>query len=210
MRDLTGQVFGRLTVIGLAQPKNGRRYWLCRCECGNEKAIEGTSLVRGKSQSCGCTRHEKLKDMTGQVFGKLTVIGYEGSKDDNSLWRCRCECGKETVVSRSALLSGSTTSCGEFKCGAWRAKEEVDRSIIGKRFGRLVVVDFVEMRGRRISYWKCRCDCGNEKIVSRNSLRNGKTRSCGCLRREMIKGIEPGVGRYVLPELERRDEGGVS
>lgn len=204
MRDLTGRVFGRLTVLGVAYSKGGRRYWQCRCECGTEKAIEGTSLVRGKSQSCGCTKREYLKDLTGQVFGKLTVLGLSHTTKVASFWRCRCECGRETVVLRGALVKGETQSCGRFECGAWRAKDEVDRSIIGKRFGRLVVLDFVEMRGRLGSYWKCKCDCGAEKIVSRNALRNGSTQSCGCLRREMYSKIEPGIGRYLPPKTGKR------
>lgn len=53
--ELTGQVFGRLTV--LAFDSVGKDYttrWLCRCECGNEKVVIGKNLVRGLTRSCGC------------------------------------------------------------------------------------------------------------------------------------------------------------
>lgn len=61
-------------------------------------------------------------------------------------------------------------------------------NLIGQQFGRLVVIGPSERRGpkgHRI-YWPCRCDCGIEKYVSQGSLRNGNTRSCGCLRREVV------------------------
>ena len=55
----------------------------------------------------------KFIDRTGQVFGKLTVIEQAGrDKLKKVLWRCRCECGKETVVVSGSLVTGNTTSCG--------------------------------------------------------------------------------------------------
>lgn len=54
-KDLTGQKFGRLTVIKQdGKYKNGARLWICKCECGNEKRVAGTHLVSGKIKSCGC------------------------------------------------------------------------------------------------------------------------------------------------------------
>lgn len=53
----------------------------------------------------------------------------------------------------------------------------------GSRFGRLTVLGFVGVCNSA-SVWKCRCDCGVIKDVSGNRLRSGKTRSCGCLRKE--------------------------
>lgn len=54
-KDLTGKTFGRLTVIELVDPgKRKPTHWVCRCECGVIKNIEGHSLRRGKTVSCGC------------------------------------------------------------------------------------------------------------------------------------------------------------
>ena len=53
------------------------------------------------------------KDITGQKFGKLTVIKRVGSdKNYNTLWLCKCECGNEKVVARYRLINGNTSSCG--------------------------------------------------------------------------------------------------
>lgn len=64
-------------------------------------------------------------DRTGQVFGKLTVVEQAGrDKLKKVLWRCKCECGNETVVISGSLVTGNTTSCGcaipNFKHGGWR------------------------------------------------------------------------------------------
>ena len=61
--DLTGQVFGRWTVLSLAEDKEHKNrlkrgskgaVWLCRCECGTERTVISYNLRRGNSQSCGC------------------------------------------------------------------------------------------------------------------------------------------------------------
>jgi hypothetical protein len=57
--DLTGQQFGRLTVLRFAETKKKRAWWECACACGTEKIIEGKSLRLGHTQSCGCLNREK-------------------------------------------------------------------------------------------------------------------------------------------------------
>jgi hypothetical protein len=53
--NITGQVFGRLTVLSLAKTKKGYgAYWKCRCECGQEITVLGKCLRRGTTKSCGC------------------------------------------------------------------------------------------------------------------------------------------------------------
>lgn len=51
-----------------------------------------------------------------------------------------------------------------------------------QRFGRLIAVEPVKRRGKRV--WRCRCDCGGETFVPAGTLNMGKHRSCGCLRSE--------------------------
>lgn len=55
----------------------------------------------------------KLNDLTGLTFGRLYVLERAGSnKWGNALWRCKCSCGKETVVNNGNLRAGNTRSCG--------------------------------------------------------------------------------------------------
>ena len=58
----------------------------------------------------------------------------------------------------------------------------------GLRFGRLVVTGRSEKKGSNgDAYWECRCDCGNSKTVSMTALNRGYTKSCGCLKRELLQ-----------------------
>lgn len=53
----------------------------------------------------------------------------------------------------------------------------------GRRFGRLLVIGRAANSGRGVR-WECQCDCGQRKVVPGDSLRCGKSKSCGCLQRE--------------------------
>lgn len=52
--DLTGQKFGRLTVIERAGTQNGHAHWRCKCKCGNDVYANSGDLTNGKTHSCGC------------------------------------------------------------------------------------------------------------------------------------------------------------
>lgn len=58
-------------------------------------------------------------------------------------------------------------------------------NLIGKRFGRLVVIQRAENDKSRHAQWLCNCDCGNTIVVGARHLKSGDTRSCGCLQGEL-------------------------
>ena len=58
------------------------------------------------------------------------------------------------------------------------------KDLTGQRFGRLTVLSYVNM-GTPYAHWLCKCDCGNEKIISKKSLDTGRVVSCGCYRDEI-------------------------
>ena len=107
--DLTGQVFDRLTVLERAPNKGRSACWLCRCSCGSETIVRGTSLRRGESRSCGCIR---VNDLTGRVFGHLKVIQAAPRKSGAACWLCVCDCGVKKAIRASSLIDGLTRSCG--------------------------------------------------------------------------------------------------
>lgn len=57
----------------------------------------------------------------------------------------------------------------------------------GKKMHRLTFLEFVELSESRNARWKVRCDCGTEFIVTAECVKRGTTRSCGCLRAEMLR-----------------------
>lgn len=66
----------------------------------------------------------RYKDLTGQTFGKLTVLSFHHRKikthGTSIYWLCRCECGKETIVDSSHLKSGHTKTCGCGNARYWK------------------------------------------------------------------------------------------
>ena len=79
MIDLTGERFGRWTVIGLAPstPRNAK--WFCKCECGTIKIVRAATLRNGDSKSCGCYRAELNREKLtkhGHCYDRIATIWY--------------------------------------------------------------------------------------------------------------------------------------
>jgi hypothetical protein len=82
--DLTGKVFGRLTVLKRGKTsKWGHIHWACRCSCGNVKEICGTSLKKKNSSSCGCLQKELLteRNKTHGMHGSPEYISWQSMKN---------------------------------------------------------------------------------------------------------------------------------
>lgn len=112
--QLKGKRFGNLVVIDEAgRTKHRARLWRCKCDCGTERNIIGSDLVKGHSKSCGCLHPNSVIDLTGKRFGKLIVADRSDSTDKGvARWRCRCDCGSEKIVRGDVLRRGEVRSCG--------------------------------------------------------------------------------------------------
>lgn len=117
-RDLTGQRFGRLTVLRQVPVPEGltqNNYWLCRCDCGTERVVLASNLIRGHTKSCGCL---KQRDLTGQRISRLTVLERSDQyatrgKRTVRLWKCQCDCGNITYKATDTLTGSRNCSCAE-------------------------------------------------------------------------------------------------
>lgn len=118
--DLTGQVINELTVLH-RDPEDGSK-WICKCSCGKITSIQTGKLTHKLQLSCGHIKDSKFIDLTGQRFGKLTVVGYLG----NQSWICKCDCGKETTALGHNLRHGGVKSCGCSTIEAYK-KSMLDR-----------------------------------------------------------------------------------
>jgi len=127
----------------------------------------------------------KIKDLTGMRFGRLVVKKFVGVVSSHVRWGCLCDCGKSIVVRRSNLLTGNTLSCG---CMGMAGRQMKDLS--GKTFGRLRVVGFDRRARPGKAYWRCICECGKTVCVLGDDLKNGSSRSCGCLRSEVSRELK--------------------
>ena len=82
MKNLTGQKFGRLTVIKrIGVDRFGHVLWLCKCICGNEKEVISSNLIRGYTLSCGCIQKEKPNHTQHGLSKKTIYRKWAGMKN---------------------------------------------------------------------------------------------------------------------------------
>jgi len=144
--------------------------WLFLCECGKQKILPVSRVTCGKIKSCGCGQ-SRFKDLTGQKFGKLTVIKpVSKNHSNNTIWLCLCECGNYTEVVNSNL-GKAINSCGCL------LGNKVD--LLNKKFGKLTVIKEAGRNKFGKVNWMCECECGNRKIINSNALLTNNTKSCG-------------------------------
>lgn len=167
------------------------------------KQETGTSQLP-KPKGARTKRHQNNTPATriGQRFGHLTVQGIikvRGCKMAKYL--CKCDCGNVVAFSPIYLLS-TARSCGCDRDDKAKSKlretesktfehyrnvygDDFTDDPIGLKFGRLTVERYAGTeKGNK--FYECRCDCGATKTVRGTFLWRGKTKSCGCLRRETL------------------------
>lgn len=126
---------------------------------------------------------QKKIDEIGNRYGLLTVLKETRDKNNRLAWLCQCDCGNTKVVRGSDLRSGKITTCGK-KCALKYTRNGQFKDETGKKYGRLLVLYRNGHSSSNKILWHCRCECGKEIDVVGSDLRNGKTKSCGCLNKE--------------------------
>ena len=141
--DLTGQVFGELTVIEDSgkRASDGSVYWLCKCSCGNNNYLVTTSELRRTGnrakKHCNNSIH-KIKDLKGQNFGYLEVIELDKTSIGQTKikWLCKCHnCNRPDLVSirGNDLTMNKSKTCGcgcAISYGAQKIKNILDENNI--------------------------------------------------------------------------------
>lgn len=116
--DLTGNVFGRLTVLGDdgTRNKNSNVLWLCSCECGNTTHVRADHLKNGRTKSCGCLneekKHERFKDLSNTETDNFKIIDRAYSKNQRVYWNCICKhCGNHVELQSNQIERYSSCGC---------------------------------------------------------------------------------------------------
>lgn len=117
----------------------------------------------------------RLLELVGKKFNHLEVIQFDSMRKGGSYWVCKCDCGNVKVIHGTSIKKGRSKSCGCYGAD----------NIIGKRYGRLVVLGIGSIKHNKRTYI-CQCDCGTLTSVSRYKLTSGHTQSCGCLRADIL------------------------
>ena len=124
VKNVSGQKFGTILVVKKLDVKKGSAFlYETLCDCGNIKQYTANELKHIKS--CGCQHYNKPpKDITGNVYGKLTAVSNTMRKTNNGdyIWRCICECGNECLASIGALNFGNKNSCGCLSKDAYKKR----------------------------------------------------------------------------------------
>ena len=142
--DLTGQRFGRLTVIRYDHSEHSGAHWLCKCDCGKEKVAAGYSLRSGNTKSCGCLNSDasraKLekarealkarprKDLTGQRFGRLVVLGLADVPDRKGFIFWRDVYKRQQKPRRPHRVKPIRLQCRLTESTAQRVKQALERN----------------------------------------------------------------------------------
>jgi endogenous inhibitor of DNA gyrase (YacG/DUF329 family) len=112
--DLTNIRFGRWVALHIHEIVNGQVYWMCRCDCGTEKPVQGASLMKKNTTSCGCYRHEFLSSRTGKKspvwVGPITL--------------CCEQCGTE-YEARDSWDAKRRRFCSKECQGVWASENRV-------------------------------------------------------------------------------------
>lgn len=210
--DLTGKVFGNLTVIKKIQNKPVK--WLCKCSCGNTTIVLTANLTHHKSTSCNLCANKSRTDKMHHGFKKFSIRCTNIKLISNRKLAKNNKSGINGVFFRPKLnkweaklgISNTLISLGKFdtkeeaikarkdaekkyfepiiKEYSTKQKERVRKSYVGQKFGMLTILE--ELGSNKI---RCRCDCGNEKIITKSTVINGGAKSCGCLRASSMRKI---------------------
>lgn len=126
-------------------------------------------MCKSKCNTSKC--HASCDDLTGLKIGRIHIVGICGKdKHRNLLWDCLFDTGEHKSLSRSEINKQAFT------------KGNIKRPplIEGQKFGKLTVLENLGADKNRQYLFRCKCECGNEKIVKYRYLAHNVVVSCGC------------------------------
>ena len=137
-------------------------------------------------------------ELIGKVYNELTVIDDLGTNFEGNarVIVCECSCGNIKKYSAGSVKSGNAKSCGHIKGND-------PKDITGIKFGRLIAIERLERNKHGRYMWKCKCSCGKNVVVDINYLTSGHTKSCGCLKSELVSELGKNVTIYTKDFLEK-------
>jgi hypothetical protein len=127
----------------------------------------------------------KKKSIIGKKFNNLLVLEFLGLEGKKYKFKCKCDCGELVITDRNSLTQNDKKMC---KSCATKLRTKFIKDLTGLRFGRLLVLKYL---GRKLysnnyeHYWECLCDCGNTVEKYSRALLHDKTKSCGCIQKEL-------------------------
>lgn len=159
-KNIIGYRFGRLTVVDEYENRNkeGRRLWICSCDCGNSAIVDTKSLTTGSTTSCGCYRREKHKQLTtkhGESKRKLYYVWND--------MKSRC-------ADANAAPYKDYGGRGISVCDEWVSSYKAFRDwAVENGYADGLTLDRIDVNG---DYTPCNCRWVTMKIQSNNKRNN--------------------------------------
>lgn len=168
LRDITGESFGRWTIIEYAgRGKHGEVEYKCRCTCGTEKVLRRSSLTSGNSRSCGCLAREATK-------ARETTHG----ASDTRLYRIWAGIIQRCCNSRSRYEWEKYGGRGVTMCEEWRNSfEEFAAWALLNGYSDTLTIDRVDVNGdysQQNCRWSTVYEQSNNKRTSKYITYNGE------------------------------------
>lgn len=182
-----------------------------KCDCGN---IYDTRLTTAKNSKMCRDCQNRIKQQKnnqafiGKRFGKLVVVAkakdyVSPSGNHLSQFKCKCDCGNTTVVTRTSLVTGETKSCGCLKntAGLVKNNPELMKKYDFERNKNLDLTSLTARSSRKI-WWKCPV-CGNSWLATIASQNDKIKHGCPyCSGRLVIKGKSDLLSQY--PDIVKK------
>lgn len=202
--DLTGQTFGRWTVLYRDfNVPNQCASWRCRCACGTENTVSMSNLKAGKSKSCGCRQEESYPCPYTRTAWRNIPAGERGARWQGAEGYVRFvqDMGErpfhQSLCRRDESQLYTPENC--FWGNACKGRLRV--GLPGERYGRWTILGQDAGPSPTGSYRICRCDCGEEWSVRLGSLLSG--RSAGCM--DCKDSSQNGARKRTTPRVDLTD-----
>ena len=128
------------------------------------------------------TKKGRNKNLTNIKFGNLLALyryDEQGASGKCAKWVCLCDCGNIKICDAGRLNSGSLTNCGCRTKELQRiARKNSFKDLTGKQFGELTVLMHIDNPNNTGALFKCKCSCGQERIVKGTALSAGQVQRC--------------------------------
>lgn len=179
-RAFIGKKINDWEIIGCARGRKGYD-WICKCKCGIIKRQKVDNIKSGRSKMC---KNCSIKERANKAKSKKEGIKIIKRKIDTNKEWSKTNTFVGTYQEYLKVIKDKKEVEKKEKAEAReQQRKRIYENPIGKKYGRLEIVDVIK-KGKKI-WWKCKCDCGKQYEAVSYCIKNGKIKSCGCLAREI-------------------------